>query len=576
MAMSKYKRYRSATNGIPAKSLEWPLFGAGLEKLGVNAEPVLRDMPKNGADELLIRHDAIGLCFTDVKEILFGDQHPRLIGRDLEASPIVPGHEASMTVIAIGEDLRGQYRIGDRFAIQPDVWYGGKSIPYSFGMDGAYRQYGVIGKEVLNGDEGSYLIPIPPGMSYAGAALTEPWGCVEAAYRMIYRTGLQPGGNVWFYGNQGSRAGYRIDKLWDPAHKPGLVVLTDVPEDLEGRLSGLCRREQVPLRKQSIGSITDAAIRFQDIFVLDAGPGQVNEASALLANDSILAISREGPMPGPILMDFGRVHYDHILYVGTTSVELDSAYRQTPARCSLKPGGAALMLGAAGPMGRMHLQRAIESAQGPATIVATDIETNRLENLRGSFLSYARAKKVALEVVNPAADGKSYDEAMARVVERGGFDDVEVMVTSLQVIAEVSQRIAAGGVINLFAGLKRGTMAEVEAYLVYGPRQVRYVGHSGSKLSDQVAIVERYQSGELQPHRSVAAICGMRQVADGIRAMQDATYPGKIVVYPAVVDFPLTGLPQLRNALPEVYRALEEGGVWTNAAEELFLEQALG
>jgi L-sorbose 1-phosphate reductase len=86
---------------------------------------------------------------------------------------------------------------------------------------------------------------------------------------------------------------------------------------------------------------------------------------------------------------------------------------------------------------------------------------------------------------------------------------------------------------------------------------------------------EKMKTPELQPHRSVAAICGMRQVADGIRAMQDAVYPGKIVVYPSVVDFPLTGLPELQNMLPDVYHALENGCVWTNAAEELFLDRML-
>jgi threonine dehydrogenase-like Zn-dependent dehydrogenase len=572
MKMSRYERYRNARDGMPERSLEWPLFGAGLDKLGVAGKPVDRDLPRNSPDELLIRHDAVGLCFTDVKEILFGDQHPRLIGRDLAVRPVVPGHEACMTVVRVGEKLHGQYRVGDRFAIQPDVWYGGKSIPYSFGMDGAYRQYGVIGKEVLNGDEGNYLIPIPPAMSYAGAALTEPWGCVEASYRMVYRVGLQEGGKVWFYGNERSRAGYHIDKIWDPAHKPGLVVLTDVPQDLERKLSELCRRDEVPLRKQSRKSVVDSATRFHDIFVLDGEPAQVNEASALLENGSILAMTAAGPMAGHITMDFGRVHYDHILYVGTTSVDLDSAYKETPVRCSLRAGGATLMLGAAGPMGRMHLQRAIESTKGPATIVATDIEASRLENLRASFQSYAREKRLALATVNPVGDRKGYEAALASAVAQGGFDDVVIMVTSLETIAEIPQWTADGGVINLFAGLKRGTIAEVYAYLIYGPRQVRYVGHSGSKLSDQVAIVERYKGGELQPHRSVAAICGMRQVANGIRAMQDAVYPGKIVVYPSVVDFPLTGLPEFRYALPQVYQALEDGCVWTNAAEEMFLE----
>jgi threonine dehydrogenase-like Zn-dependent dehydrogenase len=480
-----------------------------------------------------------------------------------------------MTVIRVGEKLGDQYKVGDRFAIQPDVWYGGKSIPYSFGMDGAYRQYGVIGKEVLRGDEGSYLIPIPDGMSYAAAALTEPWGCVEAAYRMLYRSELQAEGNIWFYGNERTRGGYRLDRIWNRGGKPDLVVVTDVPDDLEKKVSALCARDKVAFRRESRQAVAESGLKFHDIIVLDGNPQEIDEASLLVANDGILAMTGTAPLSGPIKMDFGRVHYDNILYVGTISLDLDAAYHQTPARCTLKAGGSTLMLGAAGPMGRMHLQRAIESAERPSTVVATDIEDKRLNSLRDSFLPLAQKQNVELCAVNPLGDKSVYDEAMEGVMKGGGFDDVEVMVTSLDAINEVTEWIATGGVINLFAGLKRGTIAEVDAFLIFGPRQLRYVGHSGLKLVDQVAIVSRYESGELQPHRSVAAICGMRQIPDGIRAMQNATYPGKIVAYPMVADFPLTGLAELKNVLPEVYRALEGGSVWTNTAERLFLERML-
>jgi hypothetical protein len=70
----------------------------------------------------------------------------------------------------------------------------------------------------------------------------------------------------------------------------------------------------------------------------------------------------------------------------------------------------------------------------------------------------------------------------------------------------------------------------------------------------------------------MAAVCGMNQVAEGIKAMIDAVFPGKIVVYPAVPDFPLTGLSELKKILPEVYEKLEGGRVWTREAEETFLE----
>ena len=156
------------------RNMCWPLYGKGLESLGKNGRPVERELPQIQDDELLVRHDAVGLCFTDVKEITYGETHPRLIGRNLAVNPIVPGHEASMTVLAVGKDLADRFKVGQRYVIQPDVHYKGKSVPYSFGMDGAYRQYGILGKEILEGDEGCYLIPVPDDMCYAGAALTEP------------------------------------------------------------------------------------------------------------------------------------------------------------------------------------------------------------------------------------------------------------------------------------------------------------------------------------------------------------------------------------------------------------------
>ena len=57
--------------------------------------------------------------------------------------------------------------------------------------------------------------------------------------------------------------------------------------------------------------------------------------------------------------------------------------------------------------------------------------------------------------------------------------------------------------------------------------------------------------------------------------MLAATYPGKIVIFPAVPDFPLTALPDLRETLPGVYAKLAGGRTWTAAAEEAFLEAML-
>ena len=170
---------------------------------------------------------------------------------------------------------------------------------------------------------------------------------------------------------------------------------------------------------------------------------------------------------------------------------------------------------------------------------------------------------------------RDFAAALAVAEVQGGIHDVQVLAADPDVVVEATHHLAPGGVVNLFAGLKRGTTAPINAWLIYGPAQVRLIGHSGSGLDDQIAIVERAAAGHLAPERCVSAIGGLRQVPDGLEAMLAATYPGKIVIFPAVPDFPLTALPDLREALPVVYAKLADGRTWTAAAEEAFLEAML-
>ncbi len=101
----KLQAYREGTTPVENTNRLWPLYGAGLENLGQDGKPIDVPTPTCGPDELLIRHDAIGLCFSDIKVIKQGPNHPR-IGRDMVKEPVVLGHEVSLTVIGVGENLR--------------------------------------------------------------------------------------------------------------------------------------------------------------------------------------------------------------------------------------------------------------------------------------------------------------------------------------------------------------------------------------------------------------------------------------------------------------------------------------
>ncbi len=575
MNSERIHAYLNAAVTRPDQNLGWPLYGSGVDSLGKEGKPVSLDLPCINDGELLMRIDAVSLCYTDLKEIDQGPSHPRLTGRDLASNPIVPGHEVCMTVLKAGETLKDEYQAGQRFTLQPDVWVDGKSIPFCFGMDGGYRQYAVIGKDILSGDAGNYLIPIPPTMSYAAAAITEPWACVEASYRMVYRRNFQHGGAVLFLGGERSRSGYQIEKLWGPDYLPAQVYTASLPEDLLNDLLKFCGAYHIPVVQADREQLEELDLHLDDIILLDCSREDIDHIDCFTGKNTVVAILAEAPMDGEIEIDLGKLHYDNLSIVGSSGLDIDAAYQATPIRVDLKPGGIAWILGAGGPMGRMHLQRAIESPNGPKMILATEITEDRLLAMAEFFVPLAEQHNKVLRILNPVAQEKEFADLMRAVCAMGGVDDVEIMVAHPAAIAQAQPYLTHNGVVNVFAGLKRGVKACVNPWLIYGPRQVRFTGHSGSDLADQKAVVERAVSSQLKPELSVAAIGGLNQIPDGIRAMKNWVYPGKIIIYPHVLDFPITALSDLNDTHPDVYAALGPGSTWSREAERIFLNEVL-
>ncbi len=568
----KLTNYLQANTKLPENYLAWPLFGAGLNNLGKNGKPIPRPMPDIKSDQLLMRIDACGLCYTDVKAMKLGPQHPRFIGKDLGKNPVVPGHELTMTVVKVGNNLTNQYHIGERYTMQPNLWINGKSMPFCFEYDGGLRQYTIIGNEILHGDEGNYLIPINDDVAYASSALAEPWSCVDAAYSMVYRQSINTSGVVWFCGSAHTRSGYRINKVWG---KPDLVLLSDLPEDIEKTITSYYRAQGAKIVKTSYQSVMEKGIKIDDILVLDGNAAMIDAVSEKLNKNGLLAIFSSKTMDGMIKVDMGKLHYDMIAYIGASSLCIDDAYQNPPIRTELLPGGHCWILGAGGPLGRMHLQRALELESCPNSILATNRGLERLMSVREDFSTLAYKKNIPLETISPTQHLEQYEQYMSKVMEAGGFDDIVVMAAKAEIVAESVPYLAQNGVLNLFAGINRGITADIDPWLICGPQQIRLVGHSGSNLADQKHTVDRILSKKLQPELSVAAVGGLNQLIDGLQAMLDNTYTGKIVIYPHVIDFPLTAMQEFQSRDPEVYAELTDHKFWNVNAEKKFLENHL-
>ncbi|GAA4853992.1 alcohol dehydrogenase [Actinomycetospora corticicola] len=82
---------------------------------GGEFELVERDLPQPGEGEVRVTVQACGVCHSDMfaKEGVMGDATP---------FPIVPGHEIVGLVDALGENVRGDWKPGDRVGVG---WFGG-------------------------------------------------------------------------------------------------------------------------------------------------------------------------------------------------------------------------------------------------------------------------------------------------------------------------------------------------------------------------------------------------------------------------------------------------------------------
>lgn len=571
---TKYQRYRSAEMPVPAQTWAWNLYGAGMENIGRNNRPETLPVPEPDENQMLVRIDSVALCFSDVKVINMGGRHPKLYNRDLASEPTRLGHETSLTVIKVGRNLQDRYRPGQRLAVQPDIYQNGKSTAYGYTIPGGLIQYHLIGPEMLDTDEGACLLPIEGDLGYAESALLEPWGCVMAAYTQRRRLEPKKGGMMWIVGRPGDQREYDFSS---GLNAPGTIVLTDVPPAIRKLVSKTTARIHirdglsVDAYADMVNELTDDK-GFDDIVVLDpASSDAVGTIAQHIARRGTLNLVGEAPLDGMVPADVGRLHYDYIAFLGTQGPDVAAAYGSVRNRCELVSQGVAAFVGAGGPMGQMHVQRAIELPDGPRKIIATEVNAQRLAALEQRVAPIAAKNNRELIYLNPRQDdGDLYDQVM-QITQGHGADDVVVCVPVAEVMAQAATLMNPNGMLVFFAGVPNGTMAPLNLSAVYMDN-AQYTGTSGLTINDQALVMQRAAAGQLSTSRSVGAIGGMLAAKEGIQAMIEGRYPGKIVIFPQIHDLPLMGLDELKDKIPEASAMLEAGDAWTTAAEEILIE----
>lgn len=572
---SAYSRYHAAEYDLPEQGWAWNLYGAGEENMGKDGQPELLPIPKPNADQMLVRIDSVGQCFSDVKIMRQGGSHPKLYNRDLSQEPTRLGHEVSLTVIEVGENLKGRYHHGQRLAVQPDIYQDGKSTAYGYTIPGGLIQYHLMGSEMLDTDDGACLLPVSDSMGYAESSTLEPWGCVMAAYTQRRRLDPKTGGIMWIMGRPGDEREYLFSSGLDA---PATIVMTDTPATVaelveQSSATKIVRNGIGPDDYQALVDELTDGIGFDDIIMLDPrSAATVGAVAKHIARRGTLNLVGQTALDGLVNTDVGRLHYDYTAYLGGHGPDIAASYGEARNRCDLRSKGTTVFVGAGGPMGLMHVQRAIQQPDGPRKIVATEMSDDRLKSLQDRLAPLAESNGCELFTFNPDTQDQSLHDFVMEITDDRGADDVVVSVPIAEVMAEADTLMNPDGMLVFFAGVPNGTLAPLNLSAVY-LNNAQYTGTSGLTIDDQQQVVDLADRGELSPGSIVGAIGGMREAAEGLRALVEGRYSGKVVIFPQIHDLPLMGLGELKVELPEVAEKLGPGDMWTNEAEEALFEK---
>jgi len=519
------------------------------DQLRVNeSKPVFQP----GPHQVLCQVEVCGLCFSDLKLLKQFSGHARKSevtgGIDAAAlsqmphyvpgeKPVVPGHETVVRIVKVGPEVK-RFKIGERYLVQTDYrWLPTKSSNAAFGynFEGALQEFVLVDERVITAPDGeSMFIPAPEDLSASAIALCEPWACVEDAYVERQRRNFKKDGKTLVVADS--------DPKVDGA---GKVTYAKPSEIISG--AGF----------QPASNGQDArATKFDDVIYFGSDAAVCEKLFANVGAGGLFVIVQGGKKFGrPVVTAVGRVHYGGIRIVGTTDGNVADALAAIPATAEIRPNDKINIIGAAGPMGTMHVIRDLCQGVPNVTIYAGDLSDERLAALRRLSEPLAQKNKLTLKAYNPSKD---------KLAEK--FNYIVLMAPVPALVAQAVKDAAPKAIINIFAGIPADKTGEIDLD-AYIEKQCYFIGTSGSTLDDMKVVLKKVASRQLDTNLSVAAISGLDGAVDGIRAVEKNAMPGKIIVYPFAKGLKLTALTEAGKEHLGVAKSLNDGQ-WNKNAEE--------
>lgn len=504
----------SEPNASGRINLRWSHRGGSLHEL-LEADPEAVPLCPAAPDEVIARVEAVSICSSDVKVVRMGADHP-LVARAAGGGDTVLGHEMSLRVEDVGSAQAGRFRPGQRLALQPAMRIDGKRRIIGFDVPGGFAQYLRLGPDALAG----YVFDAPESLTAAEVALLEPYGCVEHAYRPNARHAFAPEGSALVVlGPDSGR--YTASR---PLGWKRLVVVTAAGNVLPDFL------DSAAVRVSALSEVEGE--RFDDIVAL----GEIGAAELALLppmlNEGGLLLQARRTTTGPIRVDAARVHYEALSFVGTNADDILTAFVPQRQRFDVRPGGVALVHGAGGAMGRIHVHRLLQLERGPRIVIATSRKGQRLADIEADFAPIAKASGRTLHVV----DTDGVEAAVADLAPRG-LDDAVVIAPDSDAVEAAVRWLAPDGLLAVFAGFAYGQpiLFDLSSIAVTG---MRMTGSTGCSIQDMKDVLARVQSGDLDLLANLKAVGGLKALPKALYAVSSGTVSGKIVIYPQVPDLP--------------------------------------
>ena len=302
------------------------------------------ELPEIKDDEILAHVISDSICMSSHKAAIQGANHKR-VPDDVAENPVIIGHEFCGEIVKVGAKWQGQYKEGERFAIQPAMNYKGSlAAPgYSYQNIGGDATYIIIPNEVM---ECGCLLNYK-GDAYFYGSLAEPMSCIVGGYHANYHTtagsyvhemGIVEGGCVALLASAGPMGLGAIDYAIHCDRRPSLVVVTDIDSARLNRAAEILTVEEAAKNGVKLMyvntnehenpvdyllSLTDGK-GYNDVFVYAPVKPVVEMGDKLLARDGCLNFFA-GPTNTAFSAEFNfyNVHYSSTHICGTSGGNTD-------------------------------------------------------------------------------------------------------------------------------------------------------------------------------------------------------------------------------------------------------------